>query len=712
MDTENHSNKKGVNEKRKLDWQEESINLRDARPRNEKETDESGIYKEKKVRLRKYEGKESTSKGHGNTLSKPTTGTHKEIKPSILPSGDEPVQNLRKKHDIHSDSHRGSTKYCTQTEYVARDIDARSSAEEDSSSRPAAKESTLVKKARIRVKFSTKSGDMDTGSSDNGVSLNRKMEREKSPIHLSGACQSNVHSFQDNTEETSESGSNKEKKVRVLNYEPKQCSTRKGNWNAVSQPTAGVQKKIRSPMLQADVSGYESKVQKQQKKPVNQNESHHCSTRYYPQNDHASRDSDLQSSAEKDFPTRCAANESSLVKKPRVRVSFSGGGMDIGNFDNVDREMDCQESQNCLPLARQSNGRIFVQDNKEETNESRINKDKEVRVSKYVDEESTRRRGDGNTVTQPTTGIYIESTPNILPADVSGDEPKVRKQHRLPDNHCSAGCCTKSRYASTDIHTQSSDEIDSPDLTAAKEVINEGYDLKHKADRLKKFGSELESTSLSFQAALKFLRGGFLLESCSLEIAKRREFADSKFMYRETANLCQSVADEYEKHNVMAAAVLAYKCMEVAYMKILYSIDMRISQDQHELRMGLPDTPRGESPSSSVSDVDSLHNQGALADVTPSKRHDFKSEEDNIVSDVVEDVLKSERVREHFDIACIAMDATSKFQKILAAAIDNGESKYAKGLPYVQSAVLCHYHNINAVIRLIQLAIDALMIDD
>ncbi|KAF5195010.1 Cw-type zinc finger [Thalictrum thalictroides] len=655
-------------------------------------------------------------KGHVNTLSKPTTGSHKEIKPSVLPSGDEPkVQNLRRKHDYQIGSHQGSTGYCTQT-------DARSTAEEDSSNRPAARESTLVEKARIRVKLSIKGGNMNTGSYDNGVSLNRKMEWEESPIHLSGDCQSNIHSFQDNTEETSESGSNKQKKVRVPNYEPKQSSTRKGNWNAVSQPTAGIQ--IRSPMLQADVSGDEPKVQKQQKKPVNQNESHHCSSRFYPQNDHASRDIDLRSSAEKDLPNRSSANESSLVKKPRLRVSFNGGSMEIGNFDKVNsvvamnREMDCQESKNCLPVARQNNRRSSFQNNKEETNESRINKDKEVRVPKYEGEESTRSRGDGNTVTQPTAGIYVERTPNILPADVSGDEQKVQIQPQIPNSHRSAGYCAKSRYASTDIHTQSSVEIDSPGLSAAKEVINEGYELKHKADHLKKFGSELESTNLSFQAALKFLRGGFLLESFSLEIAKRRDIADSIFIYRETAKLCQplsskfirSVADEYEKRNEMAAAALAYKCMEVAYMRIIAFRDMRISQDQHELRIAYPDTHPGESPSSSVSDVDSLHNQGTLANVSPSKRHNSKSEEDHII--VEEDVPKYERVLDHLEFVDIAMETNRKCRETLAAALGRGESNYAEGLPYVRSAMTCSFSDINAVIRHIQLAIDALMIDN
>lgn len=44
-------------------------------------------------------------------------------------------------------------------------------------------------------------------------------------------------------------------------------------------------------------------------------------------------------------------------------------------------------------------------------------------------------------------------------------------------------------------------------------------------------------------------------------------------------------AHEYEKHKKMAAASLAYKCMEVAYMKVVYSKHPGTSKDFHELQI-------------------------------------------------------------------------------------------------------------------------------
>lgn len=52
-------------------------------------------------------------------------------------------------------------------------------------------------------------------------------------------------------------------------------------------------------------------------------------------------------------------------------------------------------------------------------------------------------------------------------------------------------------------------------------------------------GSTGESTSLYFQAALKFLHGASLLESGNSDNSKHSEMIQSKQMYSSTAKLCE-----------------------------------------------------------------------------------------------------------------------------------------------------------------------------
>ena len=52
-------------------------------------------------------------------------------------------------------------------------------------------------------------------------------------------------------------------------------------------------------------------------------------------------------------------------------------------------------------------------------------------------------------------------------------------------------------------------------------------------------------------------------------------------------------AYEYEKSKDMATAALAYKCTEVAYMRVIYSSHAGASRDRHELQTALHVVPHG-----------------------------------------------------------------------------------------------------------------------
>ncbi|CAL5370845.1 unnamed protein product [Camellia sinensis] len=154
---------------------------------------------------------------------------------------------------------------------------------------------------------------------------------------------------------------------------------------------------------------------------------------------------------------------------------------------------------------------------------------------------------------------------------------------------------------------------------ATTKIVKEAKDLKHSADRLKNSGLIVESTGLYFQAALKFLHGASLLESSNGESAKQGEMIRSMQMCSSTAKLCEFCAHEYEKSKDIAAAALAYKCMEVAYMRVIYYSHTNASRDRHELQTALQIVPPGESPSSSASDVDNLNNPTTLDKVPLTK---------------------------------------------------------------------------------------------
>lgn len=63
-------------------------------------------------------------------------------------------------------------------------------------------------------------------------------------------------------------------------------------------------------------------------------------------------------------------------------------------------------------------------------------------------------------------------------------------------------------------------------------LANIGYLLQNS-------GSNLESTRLYFEAALQFLHGASLLETCSNENAKAGEMIQSMQVYSSTAKLCE-----------------------------------------------------------------------------------------------------------------------------------------------------------------------------
>ncbi|KAH7838875.1 hypothetical protein Vadar_032159 [Vaccinium darrowii] len=171
-------------------------------------------------------------------------------------------------------------------------------------------------------------------------------------------------------------------------------------------------------------------------------------------------------------------------------------------------------------------------------------------------------------------GSKKEGGGNGLSNDASegGNALKAPRQNHKSDNQ-DGNQLIRSKHPTVNGNRVRDADAPSPAIrdssNPATNVVKEAKVLKHLADRLKNSGSSAESTGLYFQAALKFLHGASLLESSNGESAKQSDMIQSMQMYSSTAKLCEFCAHEYEKSKDMAAVALAYKCTEVAYMRMV-----------------------------------------------------------------------------------------------------------------------------------------------
>ncbi|KAK8623867.1 hypothetical protein V6N13_065229 [Hibiscus sabdariffa] len=92
-------------------------------------------------------------------------------------------------------------------------------------------------------------------------------------------------------------------------------------------------------------------------------------------------------------------------------------------------------------------------------------------------------------------------------------------------------------------------------------ALNDAKGLRNYADRLKSSGFVFESNEIYFQAALKFLGVAALLETSNSESGGHGDMNQMQ-VYSTATKLCEMCAQEYEKCQEMAAAALAYKCVE------------------------------------------------------------------------------------------------------------------------------------------------------
>ncbi|MCD7466913.1 hypothetical protein HAX54_004005 [Datura stramonium] len=322
-------------------------------------------------------------------------------------------------------------------------------------------------------------------------------------------------------------------------------------------------------------------------------------------------------------------------------------------------------------------------------------------------------RGQNETVqfSQPVPAFKREGVANLSAVDAfEGEMLNASRQGKKSESHPgntpnSLRHSTPPAHKVRDLDARSPMRKDSASQAAAN-AIKEATNLKHLADRLKNSGSS-ESTSLYFQATLKFLHGASLLESCN-DSTKHSEMNQSRQIYSSTAKLCEFVAHEYERLKDMASVSLAYKCMEVAYMRVIYASHFNANRYRNELQTALQIFPPGESPSSSASDVDNLNNPTMVDKVALAK---------GVASPQVAGThVVSARSRASFtrlfnfaQEVNLAMDASRKSRVAFAAAYPgHSDTQCKEPALSVKKALDFNFQDVDSLLRLVRIAMEAI----
>nr|GEW36983.1 zinc finger, CW-type [Tanacetum cinerariifolium] len=231
-------------------------------------------------------------------------------------------------------------------------------------------------------------------------------------------------------------------------------------------------------------------------------------------------------------------------------------------------------------------------------------------------------------------------------------------------------------------------------------ALKDATNLKHMADRLKNAGSILEGRAVYIQAALKFLHVASLFET-----GISGDMIQSKSIYSSTAKLCEYCAHEYEKTKETTTAALAYKCMEVAYMKVIYYSHATALKDVNELQTSLPIGPTGESPSSSASasasDLDNLNNPATVDKAAIVKGVKTPQVAGNLVIAAKEKPSYT-RILNFAQEVNLAMEASRRSRIAFAASSSKGEAVVSA----IKKALDFNFHDVEGLLQLVRVAMD------
>jgi len=155
----------------------------------------------------------------------------------------------------------------------------------------------------------------------------------------------------------------------------------------------------------------------------------------------------------------------------------------------------------------------------------------------------------------------------------------------------------------------------------------------------------------------------------------------------------------------MAAAALAYKCVEVAYLKAAYYKYPTANKDRQVLQAVVQTAP-GESPSSSASDIDNLNNNG-LSKGSSSKDANSPQVAGNNLLLAARNQPHLMRLLAYTNDVNGAFEATRKSQSAIASAAGTHENGM-DGLSSVRTVLDFNFRSVNDLLRLVRISMESI----
>ncbi|TKY54131.1 MORC family CW-type zinc finger protein 4 [Spatholobus suberectus] len=317
-------------------------------------------------------------------------------------------------------------------------------------------------------------------------------------------------------------------------------------------------------------------------------------------------------------------------------------------------------------------------------------------------------------VKRETLYVASRTAPELQKGDMSNGHPvhasgngDIPKFVRNPvDVSCKVGVNCSSGSSVPDGQLSESSPVTTNSSQTASSILEEATKLKDSADHYKDSGFEFESNETYFKAALKFLHGASLLENSHSESSKHGEMSQMQ-IYTTTAKLFQSCAHKYERRQEMAAAALAYKCMEVVYMRLVYCKHSSINRDWHELQSTLQMVSQGESPSSSASDIDNLNNLAVVDKATLTRGSNTHVANNQVISACNRPNIV--RLLEFTQDISFAMEASRKCHSTFMAANLNMEEAQNKDcITSIRKVVDFSFQDVDELVHLVLTATKAI----
>ncbi|KAK7412954.1 hypothetical protein VNO78_04742 [Psophocarpus tetragonolobus] len=366
------------------------------------------------------------------------------------------------------------------------------------------------------------------------------------------------------------------------------------------------------------------------------------------------------------------------------------------DFENSVLKMDPQCITDRNPISLQNPTQDFEEENSANhvITESRVGKSKVI--SSAVDEVKREALNVGSRIVPQYQkgGMTNENS-----VHVSGNGDLANSVRNYADISNNAGVNCSSGNFEPDQQLTVSSPLRTNSNQTAVDTLEEASKLKDRADNYKNSGFDFESNETYFQAGLKFLHGASLLENCHNESSKHGEMSQMQ-IFATAAKLFKCCAREYEIRREMAAAALAYKCMEVAYMRVVYCKNSSTNRDRHELQSTLQMVSQGDSPSSSASDVDNLNNQAAVDKATLPRGTNTHVAVNQVISARTRPNLV--RLLDFTQDIHFAMEASRKCQSTFAAANVIMEEAWSKDcIASIKSVIDFSFQDVDELVRLV-----------